>query len=107
MAPNSLPPIIHCDHCCAREHKDGTVTFHHQALGAVIVHPDQKCVVPLLPPEFIFKEDGATKNDCERNAAKRLTNDMIHTYSQYKFTITADALNIGYAVHHRCKRDGS
>ena len=34
-----------------------------------------KEVLPLAP-EPILKEDGADKNDCERNAAKRLVNDL-------------------------------
>ena len=39
-------------------------------LGAAIIHPDFKEAIPLAP-EFISKQDGETKNDCERNAAKR------------------------------------
>lgn len=39
-------------------------------LGAAIVHPDFREVIPLMP-EMIVKQDGSTKNDCERNAAKR------------------------------------
>ncbi len=45
-------------------------TYCLQMPGASIVHPDFKEVIP-LPPEFINKQDGETKNDCERNAAKR------------------------------------
>ena len=40
-------------------------------LEVAIVHPDQKAVIPLMP-EPIVKQDGEKKNDCERNAAKRL-----------------------------------
>jgi|GEM_PF-3280103 len=43
-------------------------------LGAVIVHPEKKPVIPLCP-EPIVKTDGKTKNDCERNASKRLLKD--------------------------------
>jgi hypothetical protein len=32
-------------------------------LGAVLVHPDHKVVIPLAP-EPIVKGDGSTKNDC-------------------------------------------
>jgi len=39
-------------------------------LGAAIVHPDHKEVIPLAP-EPIIKQDGQSKNDCERNAGKR------------------------------------
>jgi hypothetical protein len=51
------------------------VSYYHQLLGAVIVHPEQKGVIPLAP-EPITRQDGATKNDCERNAAKRLLTDL-------------------------------
>jgi hypothetical protein len=39
-------------------------------LAATIVAPGRAMVVPLMP-EFIVKQDGAEKPDCERNAAKR------------------------------------
>ena len=50
--------------------KNGEVTYYHHMLGAAIVHPDIKEVIPLVP-EPIFKQDGLAKNDCQRNAAKR------------------------------------
>jgi hypothetical protein len=59
------------DICLQKENKTtGEKTYHLQMLGAAIVHPDFKEVIPLAP-EFIMKQDGETKNDCERNAAKR------------------------------------
>ena len=30
---------IHCDSCCKKNHRDGTVTYYHQMLAAVMVHP--------------------------------------------------------------------
>ena len=39
-------------------------------LAATLVAPGHNMVVPLMP-EFIAKQDGAEKQDCERNAAKR------------------------------------
>ena len=45
-------------------------------LGAVIVHPDIKGVIPLMP-EPIIKQDGESKNDCERNAG----NDFLIVYA--------------------------
>ena len=62
---------IQCDDCCSRVLRNGTVQYYHQLLAAVIVHPEQKTVLPLFP-EAITRQDGETKNDCERNAAKRL-----------------------------------
>lgn len=83
---------INCDHCCTKHHKkSGTTSYHHQALGAAIVHPNLSYVLPLLP-EFICKTDGAKKNDCERNAAKRLVNSIKQTYPHLKFIVVEDAL---------------
>ena len=61
---------IHCDSCLERHHRNGTVTYSHQMLGAALIHPDRREVIPLMP-EPIIKQDGTEKNDCERNAAKR------------------------------------
>jgi hypothetical protein len=65
-----------CEHCLVKEYrnKKGEVTkttYHHQALAGVMVHPSHKEVFP-INAEAIVKQDGATKNDCEQNAAKRL-----------------------------------
>ncbi len=62
---------IHYENCCVKEHRNGSTSYYHQILCASIVHPDIKQVLPLAP-EPIVKQDGATKNDCERNAGKRL-----------------------------------
>ena len=61
---------IHCPSCMEKVSRSGEVTYYHQMLGAALVHPDLKEVIPLCP-EPIIKQDGATKNDCERNAARR------------------------------------
>jgi hypothetical protein len=62
---------IHCELCIEKHHnKSGKVSYSHQILGAAIVHPDFKEVIPLAP-EPIIKQDGDSKHDCERNAAKR------------------------------------
>ena len=54
----------------ATQHRHGTVTSRHQMLGAALIHPDKRAVIPLMP-EPIIKQDGTEKNDCERHAAKR------------------------------------
>jgi hypothetical protein len=61
---------IHCGSCMEKKHANGRVSYYHQMLGAVIVHPERREVIPLCP-EPIIKQDGHTKNDCERNAARR------------------------------------
>jgi len=47
------------------------VGYYHQLLAAVMVHPDQKLVLPVFP-EAITHQDGDSKNDCELNASQRL-----------------------------------
>jgi hypothetical protein len=61
---------IHCPRCSTRKRSDGGTVYFHAFLGASIVAPGHKQVLP-LPPEFIAPQDGAEKQDCERNAAKR------------------------------------
>jgi hypothetical protein len=61
---------IHCDECLIQKDAGGTVTHRHQFLGAALVHPDHKEVIPLAP-EPIVNGDGKQKNDCERNATRR------------------------------------
>ena len=82
---------VHCDHCCRKRHRDGRITYYHQLLGAVLVHPEQREVFPLAP-EPIVKGDGARKNDCERNAAKRLLKDVRREHPHLKLIAVEDAL---------------
>lgn len=83
---------VNCEECCEKHHRNGTVEYYHQMLGAVIIHPDNKIVIPLAP-EPITKQDGATKNDCERNAAKRLLEDIRREHPHLKLIVTEDALS--------------
>ncbi len=82
---------VHCANCCEKHHRDGRTTYYHQILGAVLVHPEQREVFPLAP-EPIVKEDGAKKNDCERNAAKRLLRDVRREHPHLKLLVVEDAL---------------
>ena len=61
---------ISCPQCSQRRRSDGGVECFHSFLGASLVAPGHKQVLP-LPPEFIVPQDGADKQDCERGAAKR------------------------------------
>ena len=72
--------------------KTGEITYHQQMLGAVIVHPKSKEVIPLMP-ELIVKQDGQTKNDCERNAAKRLLKKVKKDHPKLKLIIIEDGLS--------------
>lgn len=82
---------ICCEQCCKKEHKDGSVTYYHQMLGACIVHPEKSNVIPLCP-ETIQNEDGSEKNDCERNAAKRFIENFKREHPHLKVIIIADGI---------------
>jgi hypothetical protein len=61
-------------------------------LGAAIIHPDVRAVIPLMP-EPIGNHDGADKNDCERNAAKRFVAKLRQAPPHLKFIVTEDSLS--------------
>ena len=84
-------PTVHCDQCCVKNHRGGEVTYYHQLLGAAVVHPDHREVIPLAP-EPITRADGQDKNDCERNAAKRLLRHVRREHPHLKLIVVEDAL---------------
>ena len=61
---------IACPHCQTRKRSNGKIESHHSTSAATVVAPGHSKAVP-LSPEFIVKQDGAEKQDCERNAVKR------------------------------------
>ena len=84
---------VHCASCQEKVNKKtGEVTYEHQMLGAAIVHPDHKEVIPLAP-EPIQKQDGSTKNDCERNAARRLLQKIRQQHPRLKLIVVEDGLS--------------
>jgi hypothetical protein len=82
---------VHCKNCCEKKHRDGTISYYHQMLGIALVHPDKKIPIPLCP-EPILKTDGSIKNDCERNASKRLLEDLRREHPHLKIIIVEDGL---------------
>ena len=56
-----------------------------------LVHPDKPNVLPLFP-EAITRQDGENKNDCERNASKRLLPAIREAFPKLKMSIVEDAL---------------
>ncbi len=82
---------IHCAHCTTRTHRNGTTSYHHAGLAAVMLHPAHEEVFP-LDFEPVRNEDGAQKNDCERNAAKRLCAALHEHYPELNIILVEDAL---------------
>jgi len=83
---------IHCASCLEKHHRGGGVTYSHQVLGATLVHPDLKEVIPLVP-EPIINEDGHTKNDCERNATRRWLKSFRRDHPHLPVIVLEDALS--------------
>jgi hypothetical protein len=82
---------ISCDKCLEKNHGDGSTSYSHSMLCAVLVKAGQREVFP-LGSEPILKQDGITKNDCEQNAAKRLLSWLYKHYKDEKFIFVEDAL---------------
>ena len=83
---------IHCDNCCEKHHRDGRKSYYHQMMCSVMVHPAQATVFPLTL-EPILKQDGANKNDCERNSSKRLLTNLRTMHPKLNMVIVEDALH--------------
>ena len=82
---------ISCSCCLHKKLKNEEILYYHQALQAVILHPEQKTILPILT-ESIKNEDGQEKQDCEMNAAKRLLKELKERYPNYKFIVGGDGL---------------
>jgi hypothetical protein len=61
---------IHCRNCSTRQRGKGEKEYFHAMLGVTLVAPGHDKVIP-LEPEFIARQDGGEKQDCENAAAKR------------------------------------
>ena len=61
---------IHGASCLPKVPRHGSITSFHQMLGAAMMHPDLRAVMPLMP-EPLVQHDGTANNDGERHAAKR------------------------------------
>ena len=76
-----------CPHCLTRQRANGRIENYHTLLAATAVAPGHAKVVPLFP-DFIAPQDGAEKQDCERDAVKRW-----HDRSQEPTTMDAGVRN--------------
>src|SRR4051794_30135909 len=59
-----------CPQCLTRRRGNGKTENDHAMLAGTVVAPGHAMALPMMP-EFIAPQDGAAKQDCERNAAKR------------------------------------
>ncbi len=82
---------ISCSGCCQAEYADGTIDYHHRVLLSGLVHPTEDIFLPLTQ-EFIVRQDGVEKEDCELNAGYRWWKALRKRHPQMKLTILADDL---------------
>ena len=82
---------VSCPHCCVKKRSNGTKEFYHQILAAVMVHPELKTVLPIAY-EPLTKSNGDNKNDCERNAGKRLLLYLADAFPLRNFLVVEDGL---------------
>jgi len=78
--------------CLTKKSRSGKTTYYQQVLGAAIVHPDFKEVIPLAP-EMIIRQDGSTKNDCERNASRRFLQKLRQDHPHLPLIVVEDGLS--------------
>jgi hypothetical protein len=82
---------IRCPQCLVKNHKNGKTEYSHQLVMAVLVHPDRKEVIPVAV-EPIIQQDGDNKNDCERNAVRRLLKLVRQMHPKLKCIVVEDGL---------------
>lgn len=82
---------ISCPCCLTKTMKNGNKLYYHQVVAATIVRPGLRQVIPLAP-EPIKNTDGNAKQDCERNAGKRLVEKIRDTHPKLGIIITGDDL---------------
>lgn len=82
---------VHCPSCTTKTFRNGKICYQHCGLGAVVVHPEKREVIP-IEFEPVIKQDGERKNDCERNGAKRLCARLKQQYPELAILLVEDAL---------------
>ena len=83
---------MHGASCLHKVPRSGAVTYGPQMLGAAILHPDCRAVIPLMP-EPIVNQDGTAKHDGARHAAKRCMAKGRQDHPHLKCIVTEDSLS--------------
>lgn len=79
------------DDCLEKKLSNGETLHHQQMYAAAIVNPDHREVIPFCP-EMITPQDGKTKQDCEREAARRFYREFRRIHPHLKVIVTEDGL---------------
>ena len=82
---------ISCTCCSTRQDRAGKTHYYHATLLPLMVQPGLEHVLTCFP-EMITPQDGAEKQDCERNAGKRWLNRWSHLFTPQSITYLGDDL---------------
>jgi hypothetical protein len=82
---------MHCQSCLPKVHRDGALPSAHQRVGAALLHPDFRAVIPLMPEPRVPQE-GLAKNAGERKAAQRFLLKRRQAPPQLNFIVTEASL---------------
>ena len=82
---------ISCQCCLTRRDRNGTTHYYHATLLPLMVQPNVSEVLTCFP-EMITPQDGAKKQDCERNAGKRWLRKWSHLFTSHSITYLGDDL---------------
>jgi hypothetical protein len=82
---------INCKRCLSTTKGNKRTEYYHQILQAAVVHPDRREVIPLAP-EFIRRQDGTNKQDCETVAGLRAIRKIRAEHRQLPAVLVGDAL---------------
>jgi hypothetical protein len=89
-----LSDKIHCELCQRTVDKtNNSVRYHHGMLVTSVVHPDQRCVLPLTPEPLQKQDSKSVKSDSESSAMKRFLEDFRREHPKLKVILLADALH--------------
>ena len=83
---------ISSPYCMGKKSKNGKTLYQQQMYAASFVHPESKVVIPVFP-EMITRNDGPSKGDCERKAAKRFFGEFRREHPHLKVIVVEDALS--------------
>jgi hypothetical protein len=79
-------------YCLKKRKRNDKTEYYQQVLGAAIVNPDYREVLPLCP-ELIVQQDGTTKQDCERRASQRFLGKFREEHPHLKCVVIEDGLS--------------
>lgn len=99
----------HCGNCLVKEITDSDgkkkKVYSHHVLEAKLVLADN--IVISLGTEFVENEsEGVSKQDCEINAAKRLTEKIKEKFPRLKLCILGDSLYAAETIIEICRGYG-